>query len=78
MEWISVSDRLPSDELERNDVWCVYANGKCGGFRVPNCYFDSIKNKFWIWADGVTEKKYVDWAIPTHWMPLPEPPKEAK
>ncbi|WP_419716272.1 DUF551 domain-containing protein [Acinetobacter modestus] len=60
MEWISVEDRLP----DRNRVIVLTKNGSVGiGRYTP-------------------ENKFSDWSLwcccgnPTHWMPLPAPPKE--
>ena len=65
-EWISVSERLPEPNTL---VLCV---GKRGGMFLgePRCIFQ---------GDG-TAHTYVPNSrgcrYTTHWMPLPEPPKE--
>ena len=63
MEWISVKDRLPKDS---GYVLC--------------CYDDSVP---WVSMFHITRGLFVevgetisDSARPTHWMPLPEKPKE--
>ena len=59
MEWINVEDRLPEGIGSFLAFW-------------ENCYigmlfFNSDKEWYEMWE----QKKYK----PTHWMPLPEPPK---
>ena len=66
MEWVSVKDRLPEQG--------VYVLG----FR-PDAVFD--KNK--ITKLGKTQFENAEWLFEgiervTHWMPLPEPPKQLK
>lgn len=61
-DWISVKDRLP----ERADDYLVYFDD---GFITTTSYT----------ADENGEMDWELWAgsgEPTHWMPLPEPPKE--
>jgi len=66
-EWISVKDRLPDDDenyYEAVLVYCVY--GGCKECDVA--YLTTTKN----WLDEKCNAQ-----IPvTHWMPLPEPPKD--
>lgn len=60
--WISVEDRLPED---LRDV-LVYAEHLTGGVRtVERAYC----NQYGDWQE-------VNGKTVTHWMPLPEPPKE--
>jgi hypothetical protein len=73
-KWISVKDRLPEPnvrvlvrdpsipEFPRND-----SNVVIGHLRGTNSYFLSGT---WFVPDGFGQV--------THWMPLPEPPKDAK
>lgn len=60
-EWISVKDRLPEEEKE---VLCYLGNALGKGLIVA-----FRRHGDWYF-DG--------WKCPTvtHWMPLPEPPKE--
>lgn len=60
MEWISVKDRLPE---KRKDVLCC---------------FNGIRKMVEIsWMDSTRCFLYEDiYGKVTHWMPLPEPPKE--
>lgn len=65
-QWISVKDRLP----ETNQLCLV--NTEWRGV-VPATY----GNESWIFDDGQGWlEKALSYA--THWMPLPEPPKEEK
>lgn len=61
--WIPVTERLP----EKNVEVLVY-NGKY--FEVAEYYTHHIGS---ISFDKWSVPQY--WGIPTHWMPLPEPPK---
>jgi len=66
MEWISVEDRLPDE----NGPVLVVVNG-CVEERGFIGFMPDKKTPLWgrsRWAD--------DWDYVTHWMPLPEPPKE--
>ncbi len=78
MEWISVKDQLPDD----GQYVLVYHSDD---FHITVGYFESDNVRFYIESDG--KKFYTDsgweteipWAQKgsvTHWMPLPEPPKE--
>jgi len=64
-KWISVKDRLPEDQGEY--LCCSNMKNKDGSHWIEICYF-YISNE-WIHYSG-------DEAIPTHWMPLPELPKD--
>lgn len=70
-EWISVKDRLP-EEI------CVLVVLKTGTVTVGEY---SEKSGDWLILDPfiigcIDPIKY--YYRPTHWMPLPEPPKEEK
>lgn len=70
-EWISVKDRLP----EGYDTYLVLVHGK------PNKHitlFEAYELAEYLPSDGWYIETYPDWDEPiiTHWMPLPEPPKE--
>lgn len=65
MEWISVSDRLPSESGE----YIVHVKNLTGRIKYFNPVFVASFYCGWnfqAWEDNVV----------THWMPLPEPPKE--
>lgn len=59
-EWISVKERLPEP-----------------GERVLTA-FDNFVAEAFVNYSGVWMRNgfELDWCPPTHWMPLPEPPKE--
>ena len=71
--WISVEDRLPEDEkLKVCRVKDSYYN-KHHSIVLSHYYRPSnIPNKkMWSFEFGMTQQLKI-----THWMPLPEPPKE--
>ena len=80
-EWISVNDRLP----ELNQDVLVYAVGKIDGFigehvvekckRFTQHMLPSSPGRE-IWSSPY-QYFHTDYEI-THWMPLPEPPKEGR
>ena len=69
--WISCSERMPEN-----------IPGSCKEYLV----FDGLNNKvhhdYWVVPDGDSAPVASFWnhygAHVTHWMPLPEPPQEAK
>ena len=64
-KWIPVSERLP--EADKNVLVCTIH----GSFKVARCnFYKNGTEVSWATNDGLGER-----AI-THWMPLPEPPKE--
>lgn len=79
-EWISIDDELPQE-----DQYVVFANF----YRWPGAVeFDSVvAGQFWngsfhLNADGLDASNYDGGACitlemkPTHWAPLPAPPKD--
>ena len=62
-EWISVEDRLPENIANRVLVVCERSNG---------VFYAHYEKPFWINLE--TDKPFI--STVTHWMPLPEPPKE--
>lgn len=77
-EWISVKDRLPENDgeylvyTESGDIFNAQFDSCCGEngeFGAWHSYYDGHTLGFldadWMPYDGIT-----------HWMPLPEPPKE--
>lgn len=65
-KWIPVTERLPERTMPPHDV-LVYHDLNCGMF-IDRAWYSHEKNK-WRSAVGMSLKV-------THWMPLPEPPKE--
>jgi hypothetical protein len=74
-EWISINERLP----EYDTSVLLLVNGKMtqgylfsevefNEMSMQNLYYDGFQNEV---IDDVIERNDV-----THWMPLPEPPKD--
>lgn len=82
-KWISVEDRLPEEDLHCL-VFQTYSN-KRDGYVSLATYFPRFKgleddpmNSKQEWCKYSSEYGYYDVSESvTHWMPLPEPPKEA-
>lgn len=74
-EWISVKDRLPKEKLNiTTGDWEYVICATTSGDVKPYQYGKSIKGKglkAHFWDRYLIVDEYV-----THWMPLPEPPKE--
>ena len=69
--WIPVEERLP----EEKTYVLILADTIAGKIeKVSFLYKDSEGRNCWTALDGYG-KNLFDWQ-PTHWMPLPEPPKE--
>jgi len=65
-EWISVEDELPGLEVDVLLLWDDFhiENGK---------FYDDGDGPYYVLFDGDTLI-----SEPTHWMPLPSPPKESE
>lgn len=74
MEWIPVSERLP----DKNNPVLVYCTNTTigGGYITHIGSFNSGKYWFLRAEPGIATFPVREWQV-THWMPLPEPPKEA-
>lgn len=69
-KWIPVTERLP-DNIDEEVLVCNEGYGKDGtGFATVAVYNGNG------WLECWERKQYL--ACITHWMPLPEPPKEGK
>ena len=69
-EWISVKERLP----EEKTYVLILSDTIAGKMeKVSFLYKDSESRNCWAALDEYG-KNLFDWQ-PTHWMPLPEPPK---
>jgi hypothetical protein len=66
-KWISVDDRFP----EENSIVMTYGTG-CASSEYCQAYFNNGKFQE---LDSCGD--YFDYP-PTHWMPLPNPPKDTK
>lgn len=65
-KWISVEERLPDDTLYGKNILICIKN-RWGEQRVDTVHWWGLEQRLqsaWFWVDV------------THWMPLPEPPKE--
>ena len=69
--WIPVEERLPGDD---HDVLIVGSGNPVKNVRLEN----SLEIARFSKDDGWILECWPDWETPivTHWMPLPEPPKE--
>ena len=61
--WIPVTERLPENIANRVLVVCERSNG---------VFYAHYEKPFWINLE--TDKPFI--STVTHWMPMPEPPKE--
>lgn len=67
MEWISVKDRLPEEDV---NVWCYCSGDQVEGYL---CSVDKVwKPELDCIGYMVNDVMVID---VTFWMPLPEPPK---
>lgn len=67
-EWISVNDRLPA---KGKDVLFTGTNIYGNRYEVQRGYFDGTN-----WRCSCCHEMLKGGAVCTHWMPLPELPKE--
>ena len=71
MEWIDVNERLPDNFAS---VLCYCKNNSTGGKCAT---IGSCDKGCWFLQSGVGRQSYPHhYYEVTHWMPLPEPPKE--
>ena len=70
-KWISVNDRLPSF-VSGSPSKCVLVTD--GNWIAMAYYSETLR---WTFADATNAEYIINWTEITHWMPLPEPPKEA-
>jgi len=77
MKWISVKDKLPEFDVNVLIYWRLQKDKKEGGYwdMIEIAHVSSItQGKDYInteWKDSEYNQK-----SPTHWMSLPEPPKQ--
>jgi hypothetical protein len=67
--WISVEERLPENEQ------IVIGYTPCDGYMFVGYYREEKNWKQWYIVTAMRSTKYMTKKV-THWMPLPEPPKE--
>lgn len=68
-EWISVEDRLPSDQ-EKYMVYTKQGSTWTGNYNLP------IKENDWILHGWTTSYGIHPFDV-THWAQLPQPPKDS-
>lgn len=66
-KWIGVKERLPLPETERYLVACILPDGN-----------RTVHTAVWAWDENDEQGDWINWDVVTHWMPLPEPPKEGE
>lgn len=67
MEWIDVNDQLP--EIDGNKQLLAF----CGTEFYSEC--EIVRYNEWGWHYGTRDTQNMVQNV-THWMPLPEPPKQ--
>lgn len=77
-EWISVKDRLPESEGDY-----LICNTNDDHYDVYGCFYDSGSEEFGCWNAcydsftlGYIGSDWIKNEAVTHWMHLPNPPKE--
>ena len=74
-EWISVTERLPGYDVPVLVTYLGYVDKKPYSDAVAKWSLETSRySEGWVWTldEGEVEVKI------THWMPLPEPPKEVE
>ena len=72
MEWISVEERLPEVDT---GVLVAVRHMQTGQFYVRYDWRIKTTERCWWWKK-TSESNVADLLAVTHWMPMPEPPKE--
>lgn len=84
MKWISVEEKLPPDN-EDYQVWEKGAIIATAAHYYTKAYFlenyddEDYMEEGWYYSFKYPFDDYIDHSSPlevTHWMPLPEPPKQ--
>ena len=74
LQWISVEDRLPEDKVDGETVLAAVS----GKPRENIELIGALMTAGYFTGEGWVINEYPEWENPTvtHWMPLPQPPKE--
>ena len=85
-EWISVKDRLPEgngeiygENYEESEMVMIYGKDPYGiaGYGIARCIYDHTdREDKGGWSGTLGDDWVASMCFITHWMPLPEPPKE--
>ena len=79
VEWISCKDKMPDTSEQGMDSKysdCCLVCDEFGWIGMGYYITDGQKS-WWEFADAQNKNK-IDWTEVTHWMPLPEPPKDGE
>ena len=71
-EWISVEDRMP---INTDNILAFNGYGGVGEYDIM---YYTVHSKIHKWAFYYDYDRSEEIVEITHWMPLPEPPKEKK
>lgn len=75
--WISAEERLPEQHSQKCLCWCVFGNDQPeNGFAHVATWYSHGDNGY-VNGPHFSDEGYCGMHV-THWMPLPEPPKESK
>ena len=74
-KWISVKERLPEQHLQTYLCWWVFGDGHSGnGFETVSTWYSHGSNGY-VNGPHFVNEGYCGMHV-THWMPLPEGPKD--
>ena len=81
-EWISVKDRMPEEDqyVIGINIYSVWSGCEISDYDMA--VFEYYHGDFFLRARGLEASNYDGGAVitcefkPTHWMPLPHPPKD--
>ena len=68
-QWISVKDRWPDEDV----TVLVFINYSIDDAKLLRIVSGAYRGKLWLCGQDIYSERFI-----THWMPLPEPPKEER
>ena len=68
-QWISVKDRLPEEDV----TVLAFINYSIDDAKLLRVVSGAYRGRLWLCGQDIYSERFI-----THWMPLPEPPKEDK